>query len=178
MASLHTGIYAQPSLLGEEVFYIQARHFDRNRQLLKDTQPELRMHQKLQKHFLEPGDVLVAAKGYEHFAVPYTGKEGQAVASSIFIIIRLRSGEVRPDYLAWYINHPETQKLLSCSRKGTALPAITKQAIGDIVVPVPSLKKQQLIVRIDELQKREQALIQQINELKQKQLQQNLFELI
>ena len=174
IAKIQTGIYEKPVAFGE-IFYVQARHFDDNRNFLDSVTPELPFERKLEKHFLQKGDVLVAAKGYDHFAVAYQGIAYPAVASSMFIVLRLQTPSVLPDYLAWFINHSKTQTLLSGSAKGTALPSINKSDIGDLNIPIPTLEKQELILNIEKLRHKELVLKKQIEKLKNSIIQQTIF---
>ena len=174
IAHIQTGIYEKPVAFGE-IFYVQARHFDDNRQFLDTVTPELHFDKKLEKHFLQKGDVLVAAKGYDHFAVAYQGIAYPAVASSMFIVLRLQTPALLPDFLAWFINHPKTQAVLSGSAKGTALPSLNKSDIGDLIIPIPPLEKQDLILNIEKLRHQELALKKQIEALKYAIIQETIF---
>lgn len=164
IVQIQTGIYEKPVAFGE-VYYVQARHFDENRNFISTVTPELPLDNKLEKHFLQKGDVLVASKGYDHFAVAYEGIIKPAVASSMFIVLRPKT-EISPQYLAWFINHPNTQNILTGNSKGTALPSITKSDIGDLTISIPNLKIQETILKINELRKKEKTLKVGIENLK------------
>ena len=171
IAQIQTGIYEKPKLMGE-VFYVQARHFDSNRNFIDTVKPDLPNEAKLQKHFLQIGDVLVAAKGYDHFAVDYKGKIKPAVASSMFIILRLfDTSKILPEFLAWFINQANTQNILGESSKGTALPSITKSDIGNLKITIPTIKKQKAILAIQALLKKEDAIRMKIKNLRALQIQ-------
>ena len=154
IAQIQTGIYEKPKLMGE-VFYVQARHFDSNRNFIDTVKPDLPNEAKLQKHFLQIGDVLVAAKGYDHFAVDYKGKIKPAVASSMFIILRLfDTSKILPEFLAWFINQANTQS-----------------DIGNLKITIPTIKKQKAILAIQALLKKEDAIRMKIKNLRALQIQ-------
>jgi len=172
IVKIQTGIYEKPERNGE-VYYVQARHFDNNRAFIKTVKPDLPSEARLHKHYLQLGDVLVAAKGYDHFAVAYLGIIKPAVASSMFIVLRLYDTEnVLPEFLAWHINHPNTQNILSESSKGTSLPSITKSDVGDLEIFIPPVATQMAILEIERLMKKESNIILKLNNLREKKIQQ------
>lgn len=175
VSQIQTGIWAKPVANGE-VYYVQARHFDQNREFVH-TIPELAMETSLSNHILRPGDVLIAAKGYDHFAVAYQGNMSPAVASSMFIVVRPEK-MLLPAYLAWYINHPKTQYILSSHAKGTALPSLTKKDIGNLEILIPSIRRQEIILKIEALTIQEKQIRQQIETLNETRVQQLIFNAI
>lgn len=178
IATIHSGIYTQPKLNGE-VYYIQARHFDNDLRFNFNTSPELELDKKTEKHLLRPGDVLVAAKGIDAFAVEYKGIVKPAVASSIFLIIRLMDKEVvLPGYLSWYINQPKTKLYLQTSSKGTSLQSITKADLEKIEIPIPPVKTQELILQIHGLSLKDKELKNKIQILKEQLIQTQLYQTI
>ncbi|ETZ22189.1 restriction endonuclease subunit S [Pedobacter sp. V48] len=175
IVQLQTGMYAKPQP-NAEVYYIQARHFDRNREFILSVNPDLAFDKKIEKHFLQVGDVLVASKGYDHFAVTYKGIVRPAVASSMFMVLRMKDQKkILPEYLAWFINHPTTQTLLSENSKGTSIPSLNKIDIGDLELTIPSVKHQQSILKIQALRQREVKIQQQINQLREQYIQQSIL---
>ena len=98
-----------------------------------------------------------------------------AVASSMFIVVKLQDKKVLPAFLCWHINNKQTQKLLSDAAKGTALPSLSNSELGDLEIPIPSIEKQKLILLIDELYKQENKIKEQINLLREKQIQQQII---
>jgi restriction endonuclease S subunit len=178
IVQIQTGIYTKPVLNGE-VYYIQARHFDANREFISTVTPELPMNEKLQKYFLQKGDVLVASKGYDHFAVAYKEIIKPAVASSMFIVLRIENKElVLPEFLVWFLNHAKTQTILSGTSKGTDLPSLRKNDIGDLEITLPTIQIQKLILKVHALRQKEKALKKQIETLRETQLQQQLLNAI
>ena len=175
IALIQTGIYAKPSANGH-FYYIQARHFDYNRQFIKTVKPELSLHDKLEKHILQTSDVLVAAKGYDRFAVACRDIPQPAVASSMFIVLHITDFNlILPEYLAWFINHPKTQKILSGSSKGTALPSVTKDDVGKLEILIPSIERQKSVLKVYELFQKERQLKLQLDVLLKSKIQQQIF---
>ncbi len=63
-----------------------------------------------------------------------------------------------PEYLAWIINHPKTQNILSGSSKGTALPSVTKDDVGNLEILVPTIEKLRSVLKVYGLFQKERDL--------------------
>jgi len=171
IASIHSGIYAKPDYEGE-VYYVQAKHFNSLLEFDTTVKPDLQLEGKIMKHILQSGDILIAAKGNKNFAVQYKGIIKPAVASSMFIIIRLKDQRnVLPEFLTWFLNLQSTQTTLKSFSKGSAIPSITKDVIEKLEIVIPSLQKQEAIIKFYSLRKRERAIYQQLENLKELQIQ-------
>ncbi len=178
IANITSGIYAKPYSTGE-VYYIQARDFNNYGLLKTELESVLLWDGTTEKHFLMDGDVIIASKGFDNFSATYRSQVTPAVASSIFLVIRnIDQSKILPEYLSWYINHPDTQKFLKRMSKGTNLPSLNKKIIGDLEIEIPSIRKQELILKISELRIREKQLKDNIEELKENLLIQQLTKAI
>ena len=67
--------------------------------------------------------------------------------------------KVLPEYLNWYISQRDAQIFLTSRAKGTVQKMISKQAIEDLEVALPTLEKQKNIVELATLIAREQTLL-------------------
>ena len=144
-----------------------------------ELKPSLEYTERLERHFLQKGDILVMSKGHNGFnAFVNSDNKKPAVASSIFLVLKNVEPIVLPAYLAWYINLEATQKELINKSRGTALPAITRSMLADIEIPVVSISEQQKIVKIDQLKKRESNLVKRLDELKIIELETKLKKII
>jgi restriction endonuclease S subunit len=178
VGKITSGIYSQTYSSGE-VYYIQARNFDSFKTLKTDFNPNLLWNAAIEKHFLNKGDVLVAVKGFDNFAAVYHDEVKPAVASSMFLIIRnIDKNKILPEFLVWFINHPNTQDLLGKMAKGTSLPSINKEIIGNLEVEIPSTARQELVLKISELRIKDRQLKKRIEELREILLQKLLIKAI
>ncbi|MEZ4826092.1 MAG: restriction endonuclease subunit S [Bacteroidia bacterium] len=173
IANIQTGLFTKPAGFGD-VVYLQSKHFDEKGQLVGELHPDLTADNISEKHLLNPGDVLFAAKGTKNFAAVYENHNQSAVASTSFFVIKVIDKKVLPDYLAWFLNHPQTQNYLKSKARGTSIPSIAKSALEDLKITIPSLEKQKLIIRISELTLKETELririLTQRNQLIEKQI--------
>jgi restriction endonuclease S subunit len=174
IVSIQSGIYSRP-LLGGDVKYLQTRHFDQDHRFDDTVKSSINSDDKLDRHLLGLGDILMAVKGHDHFAVMYTPEMGLAVASTVFMVIRPTSHNVLPEYITWFLNHPQVQSYLRLASKGSNLPSITIKDIEQIEVPVPSIDTQRIVLQLDKLRQRETVIKQKLEELHEQSLQQQLL---
>lgn len=175
LALVNSGVYAKPELNGE-VYYMQARDITENHEFSDSLAPQLIADGKIDKHFLQPGDLLIAAKGKDHYAIEYKGYPSPAVASTIFIVVRLKDkGNVLPPFVRWFINLPRTQMSLAGGAQGSVVPVISKADLESLEIPVVPIEKQTTILKIDELRQQEMLLTNQIELLKSKKIEQELL---
>lgn len=111
-------------------------------------------------HLLREGDLLFRSRGRSNGAALVADGIEPAVLSAPMLLIRPRT--VLPAYLCWFINFPSTQARLAAFAEGTSVQMISKGAIKDLDVPLPSLARQRRIVEIASLAWREQAIMADI----------------
>jgi len=178
LAMVNSGVYAKPELNGE-VYYIQARDITANHEFSENLSPQLIADGRIDKHFLQPGDLLIAAKGKDHYAIEYKGYPSPAVASTIFIVVRIKDkGNVLPPFVQWYINLPRIQMSLAGGAQGSVVPVISKAHLESLEIPLVPIEKQTFILKIDALRQREIELTNQIESLRSKQIEQELLNAI
>jgi restriction endonuclease S subunit len=171
ITNIQTGLFAKPSGVGE-VVYLQSRHFDEYGQLHSELHPDLVANGISEKHLLKYGDVLFAAKGTKNFAAVFENHNEPSVASTSFFVIRPTDNKVLPEFLAWFLNNPATQTLLKGQAIGTSIPSISKQVLENLEITVPNIEIQKVILQITKLRNKEKSLLQEIETLRDKQIQQ------
>ncbi|MFC4261400.1 restriction endonuclease subunit S [Ferruginibacter yonginensis] len=177
ITNIQTGLFAKPTGSGELV-YLQSKHFDENGQLNAVLHPDLMAEGISEKHLLKDGDILFAAKGTKNFAAVFENHNEPSVASTSFFVIRLLNKKVLPQYFAWFLNNYNTQTLLKSKAIGTSIPSISKQVLENLEITVPSIEKQMAILQIIKLRDKEKALKQEIETLREKQIQQQIINAI
>ena len=117
------------------------------------------------RYLLRDGDLLFQSRGSRHpAAIVQPGIRGIAAAG--LHVIRADQHRVRPDYLAWWLNHPRSQaKITEDLARGSYIPFVSKADLLAFLVPVPTMPVQQRIVEIDRLRRRERELATQHMEL-------------
>lgn len=130
------------------------------------------------RHFLEYGDVLFAAKGTKNFAAVYDESSPPAVASTTFFVLRIISPTVLPDYLAWFLNHSDTQQILKLNARGTSIPSIRKLVLEELEIPIPDISKQRLLLQLSALLKEEVRLRTEILQQRKHFIEQQIIQSI
>lgn len=106
------------------------------------------LHGIPKNQLLKQGDILILSKGSANKALLYEGQYAPAVAVSAFTIIRLHTGHIKPEFLNWYINSTGAQEYFNMHRAGTTTLNLSKKAIDELPVPVPSLAKQEIMMKL------------------------------
>lgn len=117
--------------------------------------PEVGAH-----HLIKQGDLLFRSRGRTNSVALVSTSIGLAVLAAPMLLIRPQ--KVLPRYLLWYINLPSVQATLAIQAEGTSVRMISKGALETLEIPIPTRRKQQLIVEVSELATQEQGLLQQI----------------
>ncbi|MFZ2338905.1 MAG: restriction endonuclease subunit S [Bacteroidales bacterium] len=180
IAFIQTGVFARPVKEGQ-IVYLQSKHFDENGILKSFLYPDLKSDSISEKHLLQNGDIIFAAKGTKNFAALYESKNKPAVASTSFFVIRLNEDfqdKVLPEYLTWYLNSASSQNYLKSQAVGSSIVSISKSVIDELELSIPDLDTQKAILRITHLRNAERKLLQQIEILREKQIQQEIINAI
>lgn len=111
-------------------------------------------------HLIRKGDLVFRSRGRTNSVSLVSADVGPAVLAAPMLLIR--PVDVLPAYLLWYINLPATQAILAAQAEGTSVRMISKAALEALEIPVPSRRKQQLIVETADLADVEQRLLDQI----------------
>lgn len=167
IASITTGVYEKVQPSGDTL-YLQGKHFDEYGQIREEMliQPELQADERLNKHLLRDGDILLISKGESNRACLYQKEIGQAVASSTFFVIRPMESGLLPEFLQWYFNTDYMKDMFSTLSKGTQISSLSKKTLAEIEIPVPPLHKQREILETQRLWDKEKVLTTQLLHLK------------
>jgi restriction endonuclease S subunit len=177
IAFIQTGVFAKPVKEGQ-IVYLQSKHFDENGILRSSLYPDLKSESISEKHLLQNGDIIFAAKGTKNFAALYESKNKPAVASTSFFVIRLNEDfqdKILPEYLTWYLNRATSQHYLKSQAVGSSMVSISKSVLDELDLSIPNLNTQKSILKITHLRNSEKKLQQQMELLREKQIQQQII---
>ncbi len=125
---------------------------------------ETKLTGKRQPDYLNPGDILVAARGNHNYAVSVdhtlvtTGK--QAVAAPHFFVISLKTKDVLPEFMVWLFNQGPVQRYFEQNAEGTLTKSIRRSVLEEAPVVIPPLAKQRAILGMAKTLAEEQKLVQ------------------
>jgi restriction endonuclease S subunit len=172
IASVRIGIYKTTHAEGDG-HYLQVGHFNpdgaRNpaRLLFKD----ILIDDVAEKHLLQAGDVLFAAKGSNNVAVTVTEDLLPAVASTIFLVIKIADdckSVILPEYLSWFLNTYASQNWIKNQAMGSSISSISKEKICEMPIVIPEVEKQKRILGFQKLVNKEKELVRKLTGLKDK----------
>lgn len=119
------------------------------------------------RYLLQPGDLLFQSRGSRH-PVALLNAPVRGIAGSGLHVIRPRPSAVLPEYLAWWLNHPDSQATFKNQlSRGTNVPFVSKAALEAFEVPVPPLNLQRRIVEVYRLRRQERELLERLDRLTQ-----------
>jgi len=95
---------------------------------------------------LKARDVLVVNRGRFAATVFEFPSEGTWIVPSSILVLSVTNESVLPEYLALYFNSANGQKLFRIHSEQTTVPFISTNNLGNMDIPVPSLKKQQALI--------------------------------
>jgi hypothetical protein len=116
-----------------------------------------------QRGFIEDGDVILRARGGNHWGVLARGRFEKTVAAAPLTVIRADRRVLLPAYLVWFINHPVTQAKLAELATGTHVRTVAKAALEALPIAVPALEQQKSIAEFAALAATEQTLLERIS---------------
>lgn len=118
------------------------------------------MESTKEHHWVQRGDLIFRSRGALTTAAVLLENLEKAVVAAPLLRIRVTKKDlVLPEYLNWYISQRDAQIFLTSRAKGTVQKMISKQAIENLEVALPSLEKQQNIVELATLIAREKNLL-------------------
>ena len=169
-----SGVYLRPSPSGK-IAYLQVS--DLQVSLSEKTTLKVDFVPKLSRYLLQKGDILFAGKGTKYLCQTYN-LDIRAVPSTTLYMIRPNQERVLPEYLCWFLNLPQTESIVKATQVGSSIPLIHKSSLEELEIPVPDLATQSHILKITNLQQREQQLMAAIAEKRAQVTNQILYKLI
>jgi len=113
-------------------------------------------------HIVRSGDLFFRSRGLTATSALLTDDPGVAVVSAPLLRIRVNDKVVLPEYLNWFISQASAQSYLASRAIGTAQKMITKEALENLEVFIPSLERQGAITALAALADEEQRLLNRL----------------
>lgn len=87
------------------------------------------------------------------FATLFRNEYSFTIASASFLVLTIQNDLILPEFLVWYLNHPETLKVFASKMTTQNIPSVTKQELGDLEIIIPNLDTQKQIIKLDFLKR-------------------------
>ncbi len=118
-------------------------------------------------YLIKQGEILLRLR--EPNLAVYMDKEyNNLIYSSLIVRVKLVDSRFDANFLAYYLNSNNVKKFLSKELSGTTIPMIKVADVNDIKIPLINLTKQKKIVEYIKLAHKENELLQNLIEQKQK----------
>ena len=72
---------------------------------------------------------------------------------------------VNPDYLVWFLNHPEIMKEFNKKALTQNMPMVTKSELEDLTITIPPIEIQNKIVGLDTVNRKKNRIQKQLIKL-------------
>lgn len=174
ICAISTGVYLR-ELEGDDVCYLQISDIA-NRNICAKSK-RIAYRPGLEGYFVRKNDLLMVSKGMAYACRVFNGMV-PSIASTSFLVLRITHPMVLPDYLCWFLNHPNTVNTIRARQEGTGTLMIRKSDIESLEVPIPEIEDQKKIVAMDMLSRREVFLMKTIAERKQTLMNQILYKVL
>jgi uncharacterized membrane protein YbaN (DUF454 family) len=89
---------------------------------------------------LQPGEVVLVAKGDKNYAAIFLDHDHQVAPSSQFLVLSVKNTEkLSPEFLCWLLNYPDIQQKLTEFQVGTKMYSISKKTVQEKLLRLESL---------------------------------------
>lgn len=149
-----------------EISVIQMRDLMNDYSSIGDSCLAIDRNKVKEKHLLKKGDLLFIAKGNVNTAIYYNGSPENAVATSVFFVVRIDKNRAVPGYVQWYLNLSQSQKHFKQNQTGTYTPAVKKDVVEEMQLTLPDLKVQEKISKIYALEAIESRILSKLQEMR------------
>ena len=112
--------------------------------------------------WIKSGDILFVARGTKIVAAYVDEVSVPCVCSQYFYLLRIKSDEVLPEFVAWQINQQPSQTYLVKSAEGSAQVSVRRSMLENLSIVIPPLNKQRIIVELAKSALRERELLESL----------------
>lgn len=112
-----------------------------------------------ERYLVGRGDVIFRSRGEPNVAVALDDRFVERVVAVLpLFMLRPKSEIILPEYLAWAINQPSSQRHFDRVARGTTMRMVPRSGLEILEISVPPMETQSRIVAIDALAERERTL--------------------
>jgi hypothetical protein len=145
---------------------IQSKDFDSSHRLRSEKLTAFFPERRPGTYAVHKGDVLFQARGMVHFACYIEDDLNDTLAAGSFYILRTKSKDLLPQYLAWWLNQTPAQAFFLAQARRGRISFISKETLSRLQIQIPSLIVQKKVVKIVMLLKHEQLLMDRLFSLR------------
>lgn len=113
------------------------------------------------RYQIRPGDLVIANRG-SRLTAAIVPQGLAAIAGGQLFVIRLKTREVLPPYLHWFLNLPATQDHLRSHTRGSYVQSLSIATLRELTIPVPPVETQERIAEYAHLAATERRLLDEL----------------
>ena len=117
-----------------------------------------------EKALLQPGDIILSTRGGRNYAYCIGRERGQLVCSPHFFVIRLKRGNVLPEFLAWQMNQTPAQNYFAAGATGSHILNLKRAVVERLPIKFPLYERQCSIVDLAKAIRAERRIFHQLIE--------------
>jgi len=117
------------------------------------------------KHLLQPGQLILLAKGKATRACLIGNTNRKLVISSAFFSLKVKNPErVTPAYLQWYLNLPPAEQYFRAHATGTSMFSLPMSVLKNLDIPLPPLELQKQVLEVVRMRLEEKRTQRELEE--------------
>jgi restriction endonuclease S subunit len=179
LADIKTGITFRNRLLDNlngEVEVIQMKDVDAQC-VISDRLMRISTDLVKPKHLLQPGQIILLAKGKATRACLIDDTGRKQVISSAFFSLKVKSlQQVLPGYLQWYLNLPRAEQYFRAHASGTSMFSLPMSVLKNLEIPLPSIELQRQVLEVIRMRRVEKQTRQELEEKRDEYIRQLLLQ--
>jgi restriction endonuclease S subunit len=125
----------------------------------KEELDEFKTDDCLSDEYITQSRDVVIRLSAPYTAVAMTEELAGCVISSLFGIIRIKTYDIQPEYIAWYLNSKYTAGQIHREQVGSAIQVIKTSFLEELRIDIPTLDWQRQIAEFNSLYLREKNLL-------------------
>lgn len=130
------------------------------------------------EYLTQTGDVLFTSRGANRRAATVDETAADAVFVSQLCALKIKTDDVTPEYLAWYLNQKAAQDFFEERASGSHIQNIRQDVLAQLPVVLPPPEMQKRIIEIYRLGLHEREMAQKILEKRWQVVEKTLLESI
>ena len=163
----------EPDINGD-VRVVQVRDTNATGEIIQDEMIKTTLTSKKQPDWLKSGDILFVAKGAKHYSALVEELPKQTVCSPHFFLVRIKpalKALVTPEFICWQLNQLPAQRYFQTTAEGSLYLSVRRQILEYVPITMLQIEKQRQLTAMHRCAVKEQKVLQQLIDNRQKQLE-------
>lgn len=155
-----------------DVRLVQLKHVSTEEGVRWDEVPQVKLPSTRKTSWLTDKDVIFSSRGTRTLAYPLVGTPERAVCAPQFFVISVKdANRLLPEFLAWQMNQRAAQDYFQTNATGSFIQNIRREVVEGLPIALPPMEEQRLIVKFWRAAQRERAVLKQLINNRDKQLE-------